>query len=116
MRDVLRVVPDADFTWSRHFLELIEQGDRPSSSFFHAVDHHHSKGLDLKSYLIRRDGEELTTQNEWDEAITKLDPNNASHHAVKDFFANNPEGKLSSPVYVKLFQRFQTVCILCKYG
>jgi hypothetical protein len=107
MRDVATVVPNADFTWSRHFLELIERGDRPSSNFLHAVDHHRSEGLDLKSYFITRNSKLIvegapTTQDEWDEAITKLDPNNGSYHALKNFLANNSEGKLLSPVYVKV--------------
>lgn len=108
MRSLARVIPQADFTWSQHFLGLIENGDRPSSNLIHDMDHHRSVGLDLKSYIVRRGGGESTTQNEWDNAVTKLDSNNAIHHAIKDFLADNPEGKLSSPLYVDFLLSFPT--------
>lgn len=107
MRDVHRVVPNVDFTWSRHFLGLIEQGDRPASNFLHSVEYHRTQGIDLKSYFLPRNykllvGGESTTQAEWDEAITKLDPNNESHQALKEFLANNEEGKGLIPAYDEL--------------
>jgi DMATS type aromatic prenyltransferase len=100
MRDVPKVVPDVDFTLSRHFLGLIEQGDRQTSSFLHAIDHR-AQGLDLKSYFITRDE---STGKEWDEAITKLDPDNAAHHTLKNFLTNNSEGKLMFPMYVNFLK------------
>jgi hypothetical protein len=107
MCDVPQVVPQVDFTWSRHFLKMIERGDRPASNFLHAVEFHRdtcnsNSGLDLKSYFLPRNfkllvGGELETQDEWDEAIEALDPENASHRALKEFLANNPEGKKMVP-------------------
>lgn len=102
MRDVPKVVPHVDFTWSRHFLKMIEAGDRRASNFLHAVEFHRSSGLDLKSYFLPRNfkllvGGESETQDEWNDAISALDPNNTSHHALKEFLANNAEGKQMVP-------------------
>ncbi|KAH7322473.1 aromatic prenyltransferase [Stachybotrys elegans] len=94
MNDVRRVVPHADFTVSRFFLEAIENGTRKPSNFLHAIDHG-SERLELKSYLLVRDE---STMNEWHDAITKLDPENPAHHALKGFLTENPEGRLFSPI------------------
>lgn len=109
MRDVATVVPDADFTLSRHFLNEFERQDRAASQFIDAVDHHQSQGLALKSYLVPRGyGEQdpasrkAMTLNEFHGAISKLDPNNSSHHAFKDFLETNSEGRLLNPGYVRL--------------
>lgn len=98
MHDVPRVVPHADFTLSRFFLEAIENGSRKASNFLHAIDHG-SERLELKSYFLSRDE---STMSEWHDALTKLDPENPAHHALKGFLADNPEGTLLSPMYVDL--------------
>lgn len=107
MRDVLKVVPEADFSLSLHFLNEIERDDQPASHFLHAVDHHQTRGLALKSYLSPQNyGNSVSrrsmTLNEFNAAISKLDPNNPSHEALKIFLETNPEGRLLNPGYVML--------------
>lgn len=38
------------------------------------------------------------SSHEWDLAIMKLNPDNTSYGVLKDFLANNAEGKLLNPV------------------
>jgi hypothetical protein len=111
MRDVSMVVPEADFTLSLHFLKEFERHDQPASHFLHAVDHHQSQGLVLKSYLVPRSygdpvNRRTMTLNELNEAISKLDPNNSSHHTLKVFLETNSEGRLLNPGYVVLPRSF----------
>jgi hypothetical protein len=103
MRDIKRVVPHVDFTLCQHFLDILEQGDQPTSNLLHAVDQPRSEGFDLKSYVTPRDfkipvDRDSITKREWHEAIEKLNPDNASHKALKEFLETNPEGKLMSPL------------------
>ncbi len=111
MRDVSMVVPEADFTLSRHFLNEIERHDQPASHFLQAVDNHQSQSLALKSYLVPRsygdhEGKRAMTLNELNGAISKLDPNNASQHTLKVFLETHPAGRLLNPGYVVLPRSF----------
>ncbi|KAI5868213.1 aromatic prenyltransferase [Durotheca rogersii] len=107
MKHISKVVPQADFTWARHFLSEIETGDRPTSNFLHAVEFHRKKPFDLKSYFLPRatkllEGGDSGVMKEWDDAVVKLDPKNPTREVLRKFLKTNPEGQALSPVVLAM--------------
>ncbi|KAI1810885.1 aromatic prenyltransferase [Poronia punctata] len=107
MQKVAAVLPDVDFTWANHFLAEIEQGDRASSNFLHAVEFHREQPFDLKSYFLPRnlkllEGGDSNTMEEWYRAIKKLSTHNPSCDVMMDFLANSPEGKIMVPAVLAM--------------
>jgi hypothetical protein len=102
MHHVPRTIADVDFTWARHFLSQIEQGNKKASRFLHAVEYHHAGQSDLKSYFLPRNyklpqGGDPTTLGEWKKAIKQLDPRNANCDVLMEFLEKNSEGRLLTP-------------------
>lgn len=112
MHQVPAVVPDVDFTWAHHFLDLLfdhnidkyvkEDGlgpDKPTTTFLTAVEYVRG-GPSLKSYFIpRKPGQKTAfTLEQWDEAIVKLDPNHPGRDTMMEFLRHNSEGQLFRPV------------------
>ncbi|RYP41863.1 hypothetical protein DL767_000692 [Monosporascus sp. MG133] len=115
MYQVPTVVPDAGFTWVHHFLAHLfdhgmseyanefEEGVQPATAFLHAVECV-CTGLGLKTYFIPR---KLRQRNplkmkQWDEAIVKLNADNAGRDTLMEFLTNDPEGQLFMPVILAM--------------
>ncbi|KAG8158444.1 hypothetical protein KVR01_011566 [Diaporthe batatas] len=111
MQHLATVVPTANFDWAHHFLahlfdhdtakyhkENVEGGMPPRGTLGHGVEYGHS-GISIKTYFSsRRLGSSgHPTLEQWDEAIRRLDPNNANRDALLGFLKENPEGKLLTP-------------------
>ncbi|KAI1503388.1 dimethylallyl tryptophan synthase GliD1, partial [Biscogniauxia marginata] len=115
MFHVPTVVSDVDFTWAHHFLaNLFDHdlskyakefagGTQPATTFLHAVEYVRS-GIGLKSYFVpRKLGQrDPLTIKQWDEAIVKLNPNNAGRDTLMEFLTRNPEGQLFKPVILAM--------------
>ena len=104
MRTVGDVLPGVDFTWINTLLREIEGGDQNASHFLHAVEYSQTKSFGLKSYFLPRDYKILQagdtkTMDNWNEVISKLNPNNAGRDTLMEFLSGNAEGKLLEPWY-----------------
>ena len=111
MAKVSSVLPDADFTWYRHFLaELynpdravyakeLENGDPPATTLMHAVEYNKNASFGLKSYFLPMklfQGGDPATLQQWDNAIVKLHPGRShpGRDALMNFLATSAEGQL----------------------
>ncbi|KAI1367013.1 dimethylallyl tryptophan synthase GliD1 [Xylaria arbuscula] len=111
MHEIPAVVPDADFSWVHHFLahlfdhdiaKYVREGDEkglPPTTVIHGIEYVRS-GVGLKSYFIPRRVGQVGPMpiEQWDEAIVKLDSNNATRDTMMKFIRENSEGQLFKPV------------------
>jgi hypothetical protein len=99
MDKVKSALPGADFTWSRHFLDVVDKGDGPTSFFLNAVEPRRSGDSEHKFYIVHR-WDKADTEDEWDSAMMKPDLDNASHAVLREFIVTSPEGRALRPLYV----------------
>lgn len=112
MQHLATVLPTANSDWAHHFLahlfdhdtakyhkENVEGGMPPRGTLGHGVEYGHS-GISIKTYFSSRrlSSSGHPTLDQWDEAIRRLDPNNANRDALLGFLKENPEGKLLTPL------------------
>ncbi|KAI0469319.1 dimethylallyl tryptophan synthase GliD1 [Xylaria cf. heliscus] len=108
---IAEAVPTVDLTWVNHFLATLYDHDISKYGEEAALGAHFTstiltaaeflpRGLSIKTYFLPRRLGQTEGQiplAQWEESLTKLDPNSVARAALHKFLGENPEGKLLSP-------------------